>query len=118
MIASVSGVATTVPCPARAWSAWPWVTTARATGLVGSIWKSPGGQYRPAGEGHRTLSGLGIAENISPISVSARGSSLAHLHRRGTLGGGTGQRHAVRVLGQARIDASGLTRPSAAAIPP
>ena len=33
----VSGVARTVPWPARAWSAWPWVITARSTGRTGSI---------------------------------------------------------------------------------
>ncbi len=44
MMASVSGVASTVPCPARAWSEWPWVMTACAAGPTGSMWKSPGGQ--------------------------------------------------------------------------
>ena len=33
MIASVSGVAHTQPWPPRAWSAWPWVTSARALGI-------------------------------------------------------------------------------------
>jgi len=37
MIASVSGVAATISWPARAWSAWPWVITARATGRTGSM---------------------------------------------------------------------------------
>src|SRR5690554_642907 len=35
--------------PVRAWSPWPWVLTARGTGRQGSMWKSPGGQYRPSG---------------------------------------------------------------------
>ena len=30
--------------PGRAWSPWPWVMTARATGSCGSMWKSPGAQ--------------------------------------------------------------------------
>jgi hypothetical protein len=33
----VSGVASTAPWPARAWSECPWVMSARATGRVGSI---------------------------------------------------------------------------------
>ena len=43
-IAAVSGVARSAPCPARQWSACPWVTTARGTGRVGSTQRSPGGQ--------------------------------------------------------------------------
>src|SRR5881392_4233857 len=35
--------------PRRAWSPWPWVITARGTGSHGSMWNSPGGQYRPSG---------------------------------------------------------------------
>src|SRR5690606_5438852 len=38
-----------MPMPVRAWSPWPWVITARGTGRQGSMWKSPGGQYRPSG---------------------------------------------------------------------
>ncbi len=44
MIASVSAVASTVSWPARAWSEWPWLTTAVATGRKGSTKKSPGRQ--------------------------------------------------------------------------
>ena len=44
MIASVSGVASTAPWPARAWSEWPCVISARATGRTGSMKKSPSGQ--------------------------------------------------------------------------
>jgi hypothetical protein len=44
MIASVSGVASTRPWSGRAWSEWPCVTMARATGRAGSMKKSPGAQ--------------------------------------------------------------------------
>ncbi len=42
MIASVPAVASTLPWPPRAWSAWPWVTSADGLGVDGSIQKSPG----------------------------------------------------------------------------
>ena len=42
MIARVSGVASTRSWPARAWSEWPWLTTAVGTGRSGSTKKSPG----------------------------------------------------------------------------
>ena len=44
MMSRVSRVARTAPWPAVAWSEWAWVTSARATGRVGSMKKSPGGQ--------------------------------------------------------------------------
>ena len=37
MMSSVSRVASTAPWPARAWSEWPWVMSARATGRTGSM---------------------------------------------------------------------------------
>ena len=37
MMSSVSRVASTAPWPPVAWSEWPWVTSARATGRVGSM---------------------------------------------------------------------------------
>ena len=43
--------------PARAWSEWPCVMTARSTGRVGSMWKPPSLQHRPAGVGDRRSSG-------------------------------------------------------------
>ena len=44
MMSRVSRVASTAPWPPVAWSECAWVTSARATGRVGSMWKSPGGQ--------------------------------------------------------------------------
>ena len=44
MMASVSAVASTAPWPARAWSEWPCVITARGTAADGSMKKSPGAQ--------------------------------------------------------------------------
>src|SRR5205085_11776994 len=49
MIASVSGVAMVRPCPPRAWSAWPCVTSALATGCDGSIQESAGTTWMPCG---------------------------------------------------------------------
>src|SRR5579864_3338774 len=49
MIASVSLVAIVVPCPPRAWSEWPCVTSARSTGLAGSIQQSAGTTWIPKG---------------------------------------------------------------------
>src|SRR4051812_49196676 len=51
MIARVSGVAKTSSWPPRAWSAWPWVTSARGLGTFGSIHASAGFMYRPSGKG-------------------------------------------------------------------
>src|SRR6266571_18366 len=49
MRSSVSAVASTAPWPARAWSEWPCVISARSTARRGSMWKPPGGQHSPAG---------------------------------------------------------------------
>src|SRR5712691_11116802 len=49
MRSSVSAVASTAPWPARAWSEWPCVISARSTARGGSMWKPPGGQHSPAG---------------------------------------------------------------------
>ncbi|TVQ55558.1 MAG: hypothetical protein EA355_09475 [Rhodobacteraceae bacterium] len=53
-MAAVSGVASSAAEPGRQWSAWPCVTTARATGRTGSTWKSPAGQYMPSGVATRS----------------------------------------------------------------
>src|SRR5690606_24908147 len=53
--------------PARAWSPWPWVITARGTGRQGSMWKSPGGQYRPSG----------VATTRSPCPIGVPSAQVA-----------------------------------------
>src|SRR4051812_23660663 len=56
-MSSVSCVASTAPWPARAWSECPCVISARSTGVVGSMWKSPIGLQRPEGIGRKMSSG-------------------------------------------------------------
>ena len=54
-MSSVSCVASTAPWPARAWSEWPCVISALSTGRIGSMWKPPSGQHRPAGVGFKNV---------------------------------------------------------------
>ncbi len=67
-------VASTAPWPARAWSEWPWVISARSTGRIGSMWKPPGLQHSPAGVGLRSSSGR-MAERYG-IEAPLRGPGL------------------------------------------
>src|SRR5690606_7917470 len=55
--------------PARAWSPWPWVITARGTGRQGSMWKSPAGQYSPSGVA-TTRSPPAIASGSAQVDVA------------------------------------------------
>src|SRR3974390_2915054 len=72
-MSSVSCVASTAPCPGRAWSEWPWVITARSTGRVGSMWKPPGLQHRPAATGIRISCGcILIIDRPTGASFEAR----------------------------------------------
>src|ERR1700681_3259592 len=89
---SVSSVASTAPWPARAWSEWPWVTTALSTGRVGSIWKPPSLQHTPAGVGRRMSSGpIAVRYGVNgamtggPLFVSS-GEVTADRHYKSALG--------------------------------
>src|SRR5688500_15765816 len=77
MIASVSAVANIEPWPPRAWSPWPWVTSARALGSPGSTQASAGFMYMPSGKGS-------IQEPRRAIgSYMEKGSAPAKARRRG-----------------------------------
>src|SRR5262245_24985287 len=76
-MSSVSCVASTAPWPARAWSEWPWVISARSTGRVGSIWKSPIGLHSPEGMGRKMSSGRMAFRYVISAAMLRRGGQLA-----------------------------------------
>src|SRR4051794_17673617 len=87
MMPSVSAVAITAPCPARAWSEWPCVTSARGAGRSGSMWKPPGGQKRPWGVWVRMSAQFRamtstIWERLADAARRARPSRQAEPQRR------------------------------------
>src|SRR6266516_1081092 len=91
MRSSVSWVASTAPWPARAWSEWPWVMTALSTARVGSIWKPPTLQQRPAdvrrriSSGRMTLrydgNGAMTGGTARPVGASTREPTKSHVWR-------------------------------------
>src|SRR6186997_2381213 len=76
MIASVSVVATVRPCPPRAWSAWPWVTRALATGCEGSIQQSAGTTWMPCGSGRIQANGAVIPGRMARSGAEFQPSPL------------------------------------------
>ena len=78
MIASVSAVASTVSWPGRAWSEWPWLTTAVATGrkrvdeeAAGAAVEALGADLEPGlgvGAGHGVTAGELDIRDIFRIS--------------------------------------------------
>src|SRR5262249_37327673 len=68
----VSCVASTAPWPRRAWSEWPWVITALATGRTGSMWKPPRRQQSPAGVGASRSSGRIASRYVISTAMEVR----------------------------------------------
>src|SRR5919197_2942449 len=91
MRSSVSWVASTAPCPARAWSEWPCVMTALSTARVGSIWKPPTLQQRPADVHRRRSSGRTALRydgngamtggSAGAVGASTRETRMSHVWR-------------------------------------
>ena len=82
-MSSVSCVASTAPWPARAWSEWPCVISARSTGRVGSMWKSPIGLHSPEGIGRKMSSGRMAFRYAISAALLIRGprGAVHHLRR-------------------------------------